>query len=146
MRKTRRKEEYLGLLKEKLKELAKVTIVFPISNYHPRQPNFQFSFDNQAAGTAGAGTGGEVSKEDARQRFLENEIHKTTLKMTEVIFNYDLDNRNRLFFQRKVKLFIQADMVKKKYELILSMLKNERLTYFNQVITVGLLILKLINS
>ena len=27
----------------------------------------------------------------------------------------------------------QADMVKKKYELILSMLKNERLTYFNQV-------------
>ena len=46
----------------------------------------------------------------------------------------------------KVKLFIQADMVKKKYELILSMLKNERLTYFNQVITVGLLILKLINS
>ena len=107
---------------------------------------FQFSFDNQAACTAGAGTGGEVSKEDARQRFLENEIHKTTLKMTEVIFNYDLNNRNRLFFQRKVKLFIQADMVKKKYELILSMLKNERLTYFNQVITVGLLILKLINS
>ena len=34
-------------------------------------------------------------------------------------------------------------MVKKKYELILSMLKNERLTYFNQVITVGLLVLKL---
>ena len=144
MRKTRRKEEYLGLLKEKLKELAKVTIVFPISNYHPRQPNFQFSFDNQAAGTAGAGTGGEVSKEDARQRFLENEIHKTTLKMTEVIFA-GLDDRNPLFYQRKAKL-IQADMVKKKYELILSMLKNERLTYFNQVIVVGLLILKLINS
>ena len=145
MRKTRRKEEYLGLLKEKLKELAKVTIAFTISNYHPCQPNL--SFDNQAAGTVGAGTGGgEVSKEDARQRFLENEIHKTTLKMTEVIFNYDLDNRNPLFYQMKVKLFIQADMVKKKYELILSMLKNERLTYFNQVITVGLLILKLINS
>ena len=33
------------------------------------------------------GDGGEVSKEDARQRFLENEIHKTTLKMTEVITN-----------------------------------------------------------
>ena len=64
--------------------------------------------------------------------------------MTEVIFD-GLDDRNPLFYQRKVKL-IQADMVKKKYELILSMLKNERLTYFNQVITVGLLILKLINS
>ena len=33
------------------------------------------------------GDGGEVSKEDARQRFLENEIHKTTLKMTEVKTN-----------------------------------------------------------
>ena len=64
--------------------------------------------------------------------------------MTEVIFD-GLDDRNPLFYQMKVKLF-QADMVKKKYELILSMLKNERLTYFNQVITVGLLILKLINS
>ena len=105
---------------------------------------FQFPFNNQAAGTVGAGTGGEVSKEDARQRFLENEIHKTTLKMTEVIFA-GLDDRNPLFYQRKAKL-IQADMVKKKYELILSMLKNERLTYFNQVITVGLLVLKLINS
>ena len=93
MRKTRRKEEYLGLLKEKLKELGKVTIVFPISNYHPRQPNSQFSFDNQAAGSVGTGTGGDVSKEDARQRFLENEIHKTTLKMTEVIFD-GLDDRN----------------------------------------------------
>ena len=26
----------------------------------------------------------EPSKEEARQRFLENEIHKTSLKMTEV--------------------------------------------------------------
>ena len=27
---------------------------------------------------------GEFTKEEARQRFLENEIHKTSLKMTEV--------------------------------------------------------------
>ena len=63
-------------------------------------PIFQLSLDNQAAGTAGAGTGGEVSKEDARQRFLENEIHKTTLKMTEVIFD-GLGDRNRLFTKGK---------------------------------------------
>ena len=49
------------------------------------------------------------SKEELRQRFLENEIHKTTLKMME------------------------ADMVKKKYEVILDMLKKERMNYTKQI-------------
>ena len=44
---------------------------------------------NQPGSVVGGGggvgdDGGELSKEDARQRFLENEIHKTSLKMTEV--------------------------------------------------------------
>ena len=44
---------------------------------------------NQPGSVVGGGVGvgddgGELSKEDARQRFLENEIHKTSLKMTEV--------------------------------------------------------------
>ena len=42
-------------------------------------------------------------------RYLENEIHKTNLKMNE------------------------ADMIKKKYELILDMLKKERLNYTKQI-------------
>ena len=42
-------------------------------------------------------------------RYLENEIHKTSLKMNE------------------------ADMIKKKYELILDMLKKERLNYTKQI-------------
>ena len=51
-----RKQEYLALLKDKLKE----------------------------TGALVAGGEGEFAKEEARQRFLENEIHKTTLKLTEV--------------------------------------------------------------
>ena len=42
-------------------------------------------------------------------RYLENEIHKTNLKLNE------------------------ADMIKKKYELILDMLKKERLNYTKQI-------------
>ena len=49
------------------------------------------------------------SKDELRQRFLENEIHKTSLKMME------------------------ADMVKKKYEVILDMLKKERMNYTKQI-------------
>ena len=52
---------------------------------------------------------GEFTKEEQRQRFLENEIHKTTLKMME------------------------ADMVRKKYDVILDMLRQERLSYMTQI-------------
>ena len=52
---------------------------------------------------------GHFSKDELRQRFLENEIHKTSLKMME------------------------ADMVKKKYEVILDMLKKERMNYTKQI-------------
>ena len=51
----------------------------------------------------------EFSKEEQRQRFLENEIHKTGLKMME------------------------ADMVRKKYDIILDMLKQERTGYISQI-------------
>ena len=51
----------------------------------------------------------ELTKEEQRQRFLENEIHKTSLKMME------------------------ADMVKKKYDIILDMLKQERMGYITQI-------------
>lgn len=51
----------------------------------------------------------EFSREEQRQRFLENEIHKTSLKMME------------------------ADMVRKKYDIILDMLKQERLGYITQI-------------
>ena len=53
----------------------------------------------------------EFSKEEQRQRFLENEIHKTGLKMME------------------------ADMVRKKYDIILDMLKQERMGYISQIET-----------
>ena len=52
---------------------------------------------------------GEFTKEEQRQRYLENEIHKTTLKMME------------------------ADMVRKKYDVILDMLRQERLSYMTQI-------------
>ena len=51
----------------------------------------------------------EVTKEEQTQRFLENEIHKTSLKMME------------------------ADMVKKKYDVILDMLKQERMGYITHI-------------
>ena len=51
----------------------------------------------------------EFTKEEQRQRYLENEIHKTTLKMME------------------------ADMVRKKYDVILDMLRQERLGYITQI-------------
>ena len=51
----------------------------------------------------------EFSKEEQRQRYLENEIHKTGLKMME------------------------ADMVRKKYDIILDMLKQERMGYITQI-------------
>ena len=51
----------------------------------------------------------EITKEEQRQRFLENEIHKTSLKMME------------------------ADMVRKKYDIILDMLKQERMGYITQI-------------
>ena len=47
--------------------------------------------------------------EETKERSLENEIHKTSLKMTE------------------------ADMVKKKYNLILDMFKKETLSYSKQI-------------
>ena len=54
------------------------------------------------------GDGGEVSKEDARQRFLENEIHKTTLKMTEVITNEIYGSRDD-----KCSQFVQPNILTK---------------------------------
>ena len=51
----------------------------------------------------------EFSKDEQRQRYLENEIHKTGLKMME------------------------ADMVRKKYDIILDMLKQERMGYITQI-------------
>lgn len=51
----------------------------------------------------------EITKEEQRQRFLENEIHKTSLKMME------------------------ADMVRKKYDVILDMLKQERMGYITHI-------------
>ena len=47
--------------------------------------------------------------EETQEKFLENEIHKTSLKMTE------------------------SEMVKKKYGLILDMLKREQLSYTKQI-------------
>ena len=64
--------------------MALVIFSFSVVLLDWRWSTSSFSFDHQM-GVAGAGGGGEPSKEDARQRFLENEIHKTTLKMTEVI-------------------------------------------------------------
>ena len=40
--------------------------------------------DTQNVLQISGGSLGEFTKEEARQRFLENEIHKTSLKMTEV--------------------------------------------------------------
>ena len=51
----------------------------------------------------------EESAEGQRLRFLENEIHKTNLKLME------------------------GDTIKKKYTSILDMLKKERLTFSNQL-------------
>ena len=66
-----------------MKELAEVknppTLFTIISISSFNQPG------SVVGGGGGVGDdGGELSKEDARQRFLENEIHKTSLKMTEV--------------------------------------------------------------
>ena len=57
---------------------------------------------------------GDQSKEDdltaeTDERYFENEIHKTSLKLTE------------------------ADMVKKNYKIILDMLKKENLSYTKQI-------------
>ena len=60
------------------------------------------SFDHQT-GVVNNGDGGEVSKEDARQRFLENEIHKTTLKMTEV----NNINEDNIYRDGKCSQFLQ---------------------------------------
>jgi DNA repair ATPase RecN len=51
----------------------------------------------------------EESEEGQRLRFLENEIHKTNLKLME------------------------GETIKKKYNSILDMLKKERLTFGNQL-------------
>ena len=51
----------------------------------------------------------EDSEEGQRLRFLENEIHKTNLKLME------------------------GETIKKKYNTILDMLKKERLTFSNQI-------------
>ena len=51
----------------------------------------------------------EDSPEGQRLRFLENEIHKTNLKLME------------------------GETIKKKYMTILDMLKKERLTFGNQI-------------
>ena len=51
----------------------------------------------------------EESAEGQRLRFLENEIHKTNLKLME------------------------GETIKKKYTSILDMLKKERLTFSNQL-------------
>ena len=51
----------------------------------------------------------EESPEGQRLRFLENEIHKTNLKLME------------------------GETIKKKYTSILDMLKKERLTFSNQL-------------
>ena len=58
----------------------------------------------------------EESPEGQRLRFLENEIHKTNLKLME------------------------GDTIKKKYTSILDMLKKERLTFSNQLEVLNFLI------
>ena len=58
----------------------------------------------------------EESAEGQRLRFLENEIHKTNLKLME------------------------GDTIKKKYTSILDMLKKERLTFSNQLEVLNFLI------
>ena len=58
----------------------------------------------------------EESAEGQRLRFLENEIHKTNLKLME------------------------GDTIKKKYTSILDMLKKERLTFSNQLEVLNYLI------
>ena len=50
----------------------------------------------------------EVTEFEQRQRYLENEIHKTSLKMME------------------------GDMVRKKYDVILDMLRREQMHYARQ--------------
>ena len=50
----------------------------------------------------------EASQSEQRERYLENEIHKTSLKMME------------------------GDMVRKKYDIILNMLKKEQMHYTRQ--------------
>ena len=63
----------------------------------------------------------EESAEGQRLRFLENEIHKTNLKLME------------------------GDTIKKKYTSILDMLKKERLTFSNQLEVIRfVLVLKVI--
>ena len=53
--------------------------------------------------------GGDEFMDETKDRYLENEIHKTSLKMTE------------------------AEMVKKNYNIILDMLKKEKLSYKKQI-------------
>ena len=60
----------------------------------------------------------EDSAEGQRLRFLENEIHKTNLKLME------------------------GETIKKKYMAILDMLKKERLTFGNQVHRFSIQIIK----
>ena len=64
----------------------------------------------------------EESAEGQRLRFLENEIHKTNLKLME------------------------GDTIKKKYTSILDMLKKERLTFSNQLEVLNCYIVVNVNS
>ena len=80
--KTQKKADYIDLLAKELNKMEK---------------------DNMLAGTQP-----EVPEFEQRQRYLENEIHKTSLKMME------------------------GDMVRKKYDVILDMLKKEQMHYSRQ--------------
>ena len=69
-----------------MKELAEVKNPPTFSYIYTILSISSFNQPGSVVGGGGGGGdhGGELSKEDARQRFLENEIHKTSLKMTEV--------------------------------------------------------------
>ena len=64
----------------------------------------------------------EESAEGQRLRFLENEIHKTNLKLME------------------------GDTIKKKYTSILDMLKKERLTFSNQLEVFKMMMMMILND
>ena len=61
----------------------------------------------------------EFTREEQRQRFLENEIHKTTLVHTVQQYPF----HSQCFLYQKM---MEADMVRKKYDIILDMLRQVR--------------------
>ena len=69
----------------------------------------------------------EDSEEGQRLRFLENEIHKTNLKLME---GTKASVCNTIHSNITI---VAGETIKKKYNSILDMLKRERLTFSNQL-------------